>query len=70
MKNESNGTIQIQGGIFSDSYDSLIYSKGTLVIDNASFYQSLYFLTYAGGTYDIGTKVDIDTDNDILFENE
>ena len=70
LKNESNGTIQIQGGIFSDSYDSLIYSKGTLVIDNASFYQSLYFLTYAGGTYDIGTKVDIDTDNDILFENE
>ena len=68
IKNEPNGTTTINKGYFRSSYDSLIYTRGSLFIKGGSYSDAPSAIKYAGGTYEIGTDTYISTDKDVDSE--
>lgn len=62
LKNESNGSIEIENSSLRESYKGIIYNCGILTITNSSFSASPCAIISDGGTYTCGTNVTFNTD--------
>ena len=62
LKNESNGSIEIENSSLRESYKGIIYNCGVLTITNSSFSASPCAIISDGGTYTCGTNVTFNTD--------